>query len=56
MIVYFIQKDEVGKQYTGDGSVNFEGRPVLKHNTGNWRACPFILGKLLHYYFVPTTK
>ncbi|KAE9601018.1 putative proton-dependent oligopeptide transporter family, major facilitator superfamily [Lupinus albus] len=26
------------------GSVDFKGRPPLKHNTGNWRACPFILG------------
>ncbi|XP_061350167.1 protein NRT1/ PTR FAMILY 8.3-like isoform X2 [Gastrolobium bilobum] len=32
------------EQYTGDGSVDFRGRPVLKQNTGNWRACPFILG------------
>ncbi|KAE9601013.1 putative proton-dependent oligopeptide transporter family, major facilitator superfamily [Lupinus albus] len=36
--------DEKNKQYTGDGSVDFKGRPVLKKNTGNWRACPFILG------------
>ncbi|CAM0872171.1 unnamed protein product [Alopecurus aequalis] len=31
-------------EYTGDGSVNYRGRPVLKHNTGNWRACSLILG------------
>ncbi|XP_030468145.1 protein NRT1/ PTR FAMILY 8.3-like [Syzygium oleosum] len=30
--------------YTGDGSVDVNGNPVLKSNTGNWRACPFILG------------
>ncbi|THG18323.1 hypothetical protein TEA_021624 [Camellia sinensis var. sinensis] len=30
--------------YTGDGSVDIKGQPVLKSNTGNWRACPFILG------------
>ncbi|KAI3671867.1 hypothetical protein L1987_87064 [Smallanthus sonchifolius] len=30
--------------YTGDGSVDIKGRPVLKSNTGNWKACPFILG------------
>ncbi|MBA0636124.1 hypothetical protein Godav_025702 [Gossypium davidsonii] len=30
--------------YTGDGSVDFNGNPVLKQSTGNWRACPFILG------------
>ncbi|XP_027339830.1 protein NRT1/ PTR FAMILY 8.3-like isoform X2 [Abrus precatorius] len=39
-----LQDDEVSDQYTGDGSVDFKGRPVLKKNTGNWRACPFILG------------
>ncbi|KAE9601014.1 putative proton-dependent oligopeptide transporter family, major facilitator superfamily [Lupinus albus] len=37
-------KDEEKKQYTRDGSVDFKGRPARKHNTGNWRACPFILG------------
>ncbi|KAJ4973361.1 hypothetical protein NE237_006535 [Protea cynaroides] len=31
-------------QYTGDGSVDINGKPVLKQNTGNWRACLFILG------------
>ncbi|CAI8617683.1 unnamed protein product [Vicia faba] len=38
----FLQ-DERNKQYTGDGSVDFRGKPAIKHNTGNWRACPFIL-------------
>lgn len=50
MIVYFIveEKDEGSEklEYTGDGSVDSRGRPVLKKNTGNWRACPFILGML----------
>uniref|UniRef100_A0A453IK19 Peptide transporter PTR2 n=1 Tax=Aegilops tauschii subsp. strangulata TaxID=200361 RepID=A0A453IK19_AEGTS len=31
-------------EYTGDGSVDFRGHPILKHNTGNWRACSLILG------------
>ncbi|XP_062216284.1 protein NRT1/ PTR FAMILY 8.3-like isoform X2 [Phragmites australis] len=31
-------------EYTGDGSVDFRGYPILKHNTGNWRACSLILG------------
>ncbi|KAF9624721.1 hypothetical protein IFM89_013259 [Coptis chinensis] len=30
-------------EYTGDGSVDINGKPVLKNKTGNWRACPFIL-------------
>jgi hypothetical protein len=42
-------KDEESTQYTGDGSVDFKGRPVLKQNTGNWKACPFILGNLLSF-------
>ena len=35
---------ENDEQYTGDGSVDLKGHPVLKSRTGNWRACPFILG------------
>ncbi|KAK8446381.1 hypothetical protein SEVIR_9G480700v4 [Setaria viridis] len=31
-------------EYTGDGSVDFRGSPILKRNTGNWRACSLILG------------
>ncbi|XP_042503187.1 protein NRT1/ PTR FAMILY 8.3-like [Macadamia integrifolia] len=30
--------------YTGDGSVDIKGNRILKTNTGNWKACPFILG------------
>ncbi|KAG9457632.1 hypothetical protein H6P81_002140 [Aristolochia fimbriata] len=44
--------------YTGDGSVDIHGKPVLRHNTGNWRACPFILGteccERLAYYGIAT--
>ncbi|KAL4579570.1 hypothetical protein LXL04_015722 [Taraxacum kok-saghyz] len=44
--------------YTGDGSVDVKGRPILKSNTGNWRACPFILGneccERLAYYGIST--
>ncbi|XP_027340578.1 protein NRT1/ PTR FAMILY 8.3-like isoform X3 [Abrus precatorius] len=51
-------QDEERKQYTGDGSVDFKGRPVLKQNTGNWKACPFILGneccERLAYYGIAT--
>ncbi|KAL9328974.1 hypothetical protein ACSQ67_003977 [Phaseolus vulgaris] len=39
----FLQ-DERGEEYTGDGTDDFRGRAALKKNTGNWRACPFILG------------
>ncbi|KAL5554162.1 hypothetical protein UlMin_041563 [Ulmus minor] len=51
-------QDEVTGLYTGDGSVDFNGNPVLKRNTGNWRACPFILGteccERLAYYGIAT--
>ncbi|KAK7399863.1 hypothetical protein VNO78_11057 [Psophocarpus tetragonolobus] len=33
-----------GEEYTGDGSVDSGGRSILKKDTGNWKACPFILG------------
>ena len=29
--------------YTQDGTVDIKGNPALK-DTGNWRACPYILG------------
>lgn len=44
--------------YTGDGSVDINGNPVLKEGTGNWKACPFILGneccERLAYYGIST--
>jgi len=34
-----------GKEdYTQDGTVDLKGRPVLRSNTGKWRACSFIVG------------
>ncbi|KAK9678303.1 hypothetical protein RND81_11G202300 [Saponaria officinalis] len=38
-----VLQKENSEAYTGDGSVDFQGNPVLKRRTGNWRACPFIL-------------
>ncbi|KAJ7942763.1 protein NRT1/ PTR FAMILY 8.3-like [Quillaja saponaria] len=37
-------QNECSEMYTGDGSVDINGNPVLKQTTGNWKACPFILG------------
>ncbi|TYJ27139.1 hypothetical protein E1A91_A07G165700v1 [Gossypium mustelinum] len=31
-------------EYTEDGSVDLKGRPVLRSNTGRWKACSFIVG------------
>ncbi|CAI9768468.1 unnamed protein product [Fraxinus pennsylvanica] len=51
-------ENERNELYTGDGSVDIKGNPVLKRNTGNWRACPFILGteccERLAYYGIAT--
>ncbi|KAE8648290.1 hypothetical protein Csa_017802 [Cucumis sativus] len=51
-------QNESSTLYTGDGSVDFHGNPVLKQNTGNWKACPFILGnegcERLAYYGIST--
>lgn len=49
-------KDEESRQYTGDGSVDFKGRPVLKLNTGNWKACPFILGNFFLFFYFRLSK
>nr|ABR32183.1 peptide transporter [Hakea actites] len=52
-----VKNDGIGL-YTGDGSVDIDGKPVLKENTGKWRACPFILGteccERLAYYGIAT--
>ena len=34
--------------YTQDGTVDSKGKPAMKKNTGNWRACPYILGTYTH--------
>jgi len=42
---------EVADMYTQDGTVDMKGNPAVKKGTGNWRACPYILGQyapLLH--------
>jgi peptide/histidine transporter 3/4 len=39
-----VQQNESSGLYTGDGSTDVNGKPVLKENTGTWKACPFILG------------
>lgn len=32
--------------YTQDGTVDIKGRPVLRSETGRWKACSFIVGKM----------
>jgi len=39
-----------GKEdYTQDGTVDLKGRPVLRSNTGRWKACSFIVGKVKRF-------
>ncbi|XP_024933111.1 protein NRT1/ PTR FAMILY 5.2-like isoform X3 [Ziziphus jujuba] len=33
-----------GEDYTQDGSVDLKGKPVLRSETGTWKACYFIIG------------
>ncbi|KAJ7977202.1 Protein NRT1/ PTR FAMILY 5.2 like [Quillaja saponaria] len=37
-------EEKVKEDYTQDGTVDLKGRPVLRSNTGTWRACSFIVG------------
>lgn len=39
--------EDYADKYTKDGTTDIHGRPVLKKETGNWRACPYILGTSL---------
>ncbi|MQM11907.1 hypothetical protein Taro_044820 [Colocasia esculenta] len=53
-----VWRDESKGIYTGDGSVDINGNPILREGTGGWRACPFILGneccERLAYYGIST--
>ncbi|XAR68851.1 Peptide-transporting ATPase [Bertholletia excelsa] len=44
--------------YTEDGTVDIHNKPAIKKKTGNWKACPFILGneccERLAYYGMST--
>jgi peptide/histidine transporter 3/4 len=33
------------EDYTQDGTVDLQGRPVLRSRTGRWKACSFLVGK-----------
>jgi hypothetical protein len=44
------------EDYTQDGTVDLQGRPVLRSKTGRWKACSFLVGKkksftILYKYF-----
>ncbi|XP_052170324.1 protein NRT1/ PTR FAMILY 5.2-like [Diospyros lotus] len=49
---------EEKEDYTKDGTVDLKGRPVLRSQTGRWRACSFIVGyevfERMAYYGITT--
>ena len=48
--------EETEGKYTMDGATDISGKPAIKKNTGNWRACPYILGIItLFIYFSDST-
>ncbi|XP_078161494.1 protein NRT1/ PTR FAMILY 8.3-like isoform X1 [Carex rostrata] len=55
---HLLLEDVNNGEFTGDGSVDIKGNPIKKQGTGNWRACPFILGneccERLAYYGIST--
>uniref|UniRef100_A0A0D9XH88 Uncharacterized protein n=1 Tax=Leersia perrieri TaxID=77586 RepID=A0A0D9XH88_9ORYZ len=44
LLSHHLPPQEQCSQYTCDGTVNIDNEPALMQNTGNWRACFFILG------------
>lgn len=42
-----IRDDENGvrEDFTQDGTTDLKGRPVLRPETGRWKACYFMLGE-----------
>ncbi|KAJ6770407.1 PROTEIN NRT1/ PTR FAMILY 8.3 [Salix purpurea] len=57
-LISISKSNENNGVHTGDGSVDINGKPVLKQKTGNWKACSFILGneccERLAYYGIAT--
>ncbi|XP_042374821.1 protein NRT1/ PTR FAMILY 8.1-like [Zingiber officinale] len=50
--------EDYADKYTKDGTTDLHGQPSLKKDTGNWRACPYILAneccERLAYYGMST--
>jgi len=36
--------EEVGDDYTKDGTVDLQGNPVRRSIRGRWKACSFVVG------------
>ncbi|MBA0643131.1 hypothetical protein Goklo_027447 [Gossypium klotzschianum] len=37
--------------YKKDGTTDFRNKPAVKHKTGTWKTCPYILGNCICYKF-----
>ncbi|KAL8260310.1 hypothetical protein R6Q59_028263 [Mikania micrantha] len=52
--------DEIGvhNDFTQDGTIDLKGKPVLRQETGRWKACYFMLGyemcERMAYYGIAT--
>ncbi|XP_072985008.1 protein NRT1/ PTR FAMILY 8.1-like [Typha latifolia] len=50
--------EDVEEKYTKDGTTDLRGNPAVRKNTGNWKACPYILAneccERLAYYGMST--
>lgn len=42
-----VEEEKGGNDYTQDGTLDMKGRPILRSQTGRWRATSFIVGKHL---------
>lgn len=47
-----VLKNKDDDVYTKDGTIDHNGNPANKNETGTWKACPFILGTI--YIYPPT--
>jgi len=46
-------EEDIAVMYTQDGTIDLNGKPVLRSKTGRWKACTFLVGKpsLSHTHF-----
>lgn len=39
-------------KYTKDGTTDYRNSPAIRHKTGTWKACPYILGMFSFIFFL----
>lgn len=47
-------EEGIAIEYTQDGTIDLNGKPVLRSKTGRWKACSFLVGipSLSHTHFI----